>query len=540
MKPFLWLLAVALHLSACSGAPSSPAPNAASNTRTTADLTSPSTPLNSDGLQAPTQPKLDIEASLHTLTLSWQMDSHERSANLYAYNNSTREETLIQGNISASTASISIDSNTPRRAWHAEQFRVELCDSTDCVSSDRVSLNTLAAATTQSIRPSVFIEGERFAEYIAANHDASVVIATLPVQGAIQVFFHIERQWIETPPIRLNNMASMSIKSIASSTSGDTLAALAAGFESPSTIRIIERLGEAWLPTATLPVPATATLDTNSQITLSANGDALLLHSASSVLLYRRNQNNWSIETPIPISPDATLKAVAVNSSFSTIHVVTSRDEQLWLSSYLSDIHDQPLTGNQEPAGDRLETNENEPLNESAPTWRRVGHTLIQGLAIHDEIQLHTNIDASTITVAGWDNSIVEQRSPVMWRFSTTENSANPESGDAQIMDSLRSPPTTDARALLRFSASDVLDTVALGWQSSPGGAAEVTTYTYKENQRQWLSALELPHEMTRLAKQAFAQTVLLSSDGETLLVTTPSNGASNPSNRVGELRIFH
>ncbi len=504
VKSFILLLVVALHLSACASDPS-PSENS------TSKLDSSPAELNSDSLQPPAQPELLITAAPETLVFTWQTDSRDQTANLYAYNPSLNEEILIQGNMGSETTSITIESKSARRIWNNEQFRVELCDPLGCVSSAKVPLTGLLANTTATIRPSEFIESERFAEHITTNHDASVIFATLPVRGAIQVYFHIEGRWIAASPIGLDNLASASIDSIVSSESGDTLAALMVSDTAQPTIRIIERLGENWFTTSTLSAPELANVDPSRKITLSDNGDALLLHTADNVLLFRRNQLAWNIETPVSVTQNATIKAVTVNSQLNIVHVVTLENGQLWLSSH-----------------------------EHESTWKNVGRRLIQGVNAHNEVSLHSNSEGSSIIVAGWDTVSIDQRSPVMWRLNTSQDSENSQTTDVQIIDSISAPPTTDVMASLRFSASDDLNTVALGWQSLTSESAELSTYTYLVNERQWHSALELPHQLTPLAKQAFAQTVLLSPDGKTLIMTTPVSNGSAPSNRVGELRVFH
>ncbi len=522
-----------MHLSACSEGHQPPA-------RVNNELEQSPATLNSDALQAPVQPELVVRATPETLRLSWQFTgsegrSSQQWANLYAYNTMLREEILIQGNIDVTTSSFSMQSRTPRRAWHNEQFRFELCDVSDCVSSARVPLNSLAAETTTVLRPGVFINGERFAEYIAANDDASIVFVTRPVQNAVQVFFHNQRQWVATPPVSLGNAISNVLKAIDSSASGDTLAALLASDETPSTIRIIERLGETWLPTATLPVPASITVDKTSNITLSTDGEVLLLHSEENVLIYRRNNLEWVMQTPVELDSGAKLKAATVNGQFNTIHLLIQTNGQLWLESYQSNGDDHRQTDNQARETDSALSNPTLQL----PEWQNVRRSLVQGVDALDDIQLQTDSDATSIIVAGWDNANSEQRSPVMWRMRIAGNVARPESGEFQTLDSLRAAPTNDTRARLRFSASNDLNTVVLGWQSPFGDAAEISTYIYRTDDRQWHSALELPHELTRLAKQAFAHSVLFSADGETLLVTTPAGNASLPTNRVGELRVF-
>ena len=140
-------------------------------------------------------PVLDISGAPETLLLNWQTTQPDQIANVYEFNALSGEELLVRGGIAANQQSLSVPSRTALREWQADQFRVELCIASDCMTSERVAVESLAEATVQSLTPSVFLKGERFAESVATNYDASVVTTSLPLSGSIQVHFRVGKQW---------------------------------------------------------------------------------------------------------------------------------------------------------------------------------------------------------------------------------------------------------------------------------------------------------------------------------------------------------
>lgn len=471
-----------------------------------------------DGLAAPAQPRLLIEAAHERLLFSWQTDHPYQFGNLYEFDNSTGTEILIQSDITAQTNKLILQSKTPSRAWHAQQFRVELCNASGCISSARMAIDTLVAATAQTLRPGVFILGERFAESVVTNHDASMIVSTLPVEGAVQIYFHNQTQWVATQPIRLLLSDSQALIDLSSSDTGDTLAVLIKDRDADTpagSIRILERLGEAWVPISDLPMPAGTTLNSNSIVSLSANADELYLHTPDKLIIYQRSDLDWSLQHSIPAPSGGLLAATSVNQDSDQIYALLRQSDTLWFVSY-------QLVSSLNP-----------------PTWQERHRQVINGVDANDEVFLQRSIDNSSIIIAGWDGAVLEERSPVLWRYDLSDDATSSIEPSLMISDSLRTAPTRNSDAKLRFSTSESLDIAVIGWQSESGDDAQLSTVTFSEQQQRYRVALELPHALSTLAKQSFGQDVVLSRDGETLLVSTLPGSSTPSTNQAGELLIF-
>jgi len=474
--------------------------------------------LIADALIPPPQPALSIDAIAHRLVFSWQPDHSEQLANLYQHDSLTGEEILIRGDMTSNTTKISVPSNTPGRAWHDEKFRLELCDKTDCVSSVRMTVDTLVAKTSQTLRPSVFIQGERFASSVTANHDASMIASTLPAEGAVQIHFYNQQQWVENSPVSLALTTTQELFDVSSSYTGDTLAALVLDNNDDQIaahVQILERLGETWISTSKLTIPGGTTIDNASQISLSANADELYLHTPEQLLIYRRHDIDWRLQPLLSATPNGLLAATAVSKNPNRVHAVVRQTGAIWFVIY------------------QLQSESNE------PEWIETHRVSLQGIDSDDDVALHNHTDGTSIIVAGWDTATQLERSAVLWRYQLFNSSRDTQDPLLTVTDSLRTAPTQDETAQLRFSASANLDHVVLGWHSPAGDDALVKTFTFNAQQQRFRVALELPHALSTLAKQSFAKDVLLSGDGSTLLVATLPGTATSPENRAGELHVF-
>lgn len=149
---------------------------------------------------------------------------------------------------------VRLPSRTHQRAWHSEQFRVELCNRKTCISSPRMLISTLAAGSARYLYPSVFVQDEKFADRIAFNTTASLMAVSLPVQGVIDLYIKSDNLWLSNQRILLDSEALSLTRtiSLSLSPSGDTLAVLINDTQSDAEIKILERLGEAWFETTSL------------------------------------------------------------------------------------------------------------------------------------------------------------------------------------------------------------------------------------------------------------------------------------------------
>ena len=511
---------------------------------------SPFENLTDDTLIAPEQPILSLSAQTGALNFQWQPVDGQIRARLYRHDPLLGGETLTHESNDPTAGNWQLPSQTHARAWHRQQYRVELCTLDDCVSSSRMPLSGLAPYTVDSLSPAVFVEGERYAEQIALNHSATLAVLTLPVEGAMEFQVRIGGQWILTQRLRLNALAISTTRTlnVALSDSGDTVAVLVRDSydRAAHTIRILERLGEGWVETAEWPVSAAmaaqgqvqpdAQLELNpyTTLTLSSLGDQLLLHSDQILMNYRQTEYEWS---EVPYSPNwndapesqslaapARLMASAQNADFTRLFTLVEENQQLHLSVWT-------------PSGD-------------ATSWQRSNHLPIQGLNSNASLAIISNTAGSSVIVAGWEECNLQNRAPVMWRYrvepSPVETLADPEF-TLSVTDSLRAPPTEHANPALIFTADASLTLVALGWHSAKDPRststilpdAALSTYVYDSQTRQWLSALELPQNLPTLAKHSFAADLFLSADGSTMMMTSIAGNTDSSGIRVGEVLVM-
>ena len=455
-------------------------------------------------------PVLDVVGAAETLVLNWQTTQPDQIANIYELNALTGEELLIRGGIAANQQSLSVPSRTALREWQADQFRVELCIASDCVTSERVAVDSLAEATVQTLTPSVYLKGERFAESVVVNHDASVVATSLPVSGSIQVHFRVDKQWFSNKPVDVIDEEFQNLANVTISDNGDTIAALmATTFENQALheIRIVERLGETWVPTTSFTSSATGHQEASVAFDLSADGNSILFGSDTSLRIYRQ-QDNWSQHSVLTPQDTGRFLAATMNDDYTTLFAIEKHAEILWLVSY------------------RLET-----IGAEAG-WVETHRSTIQGIDSSDTVLLQASADATSLMIAGWEQAALDEKRPTLWRYRV--NSGAELSISAQ--DSVQLMPVAQSDAALRFSASDTLDTMVLGWQSASGNDAELNTFNYNDLHREWRVALELPANIPALAEQGFAGDVRFSGDGTTLLLAVPANNTVRPDISVGKL----
>ena len=392
------------------------------------------------------------------------------------------------------------------------------------VSISPLAISPFAGATVQRIAPAVFLQDERFAESIASSHDGTVVFTTLPLEGAVQVHFRNPLQWISGDPIQVVPAYSQSIIDIASSGDGDMLAVLVEGTDDndwQANVSIVERLGETWVVTGDLTLPASTVVDKTATLELSTTGDQLLVKSDEHAVFYQRSALDWISYQRFIAPSDYRIAAIGVDAHFSRMQMLLQGNNQ-W-----------KLFASQLALDRTMET------NVLVQSWSDNDATFFDGFDANSEVQLQSHQDGTSVMVAGWDNAALTERSPVLWRYTIGQSDAQTALSTLDVMDSLRLEPTTDAQARLRFSASHTLDTVVLGWQSAAADEARLTSFRYNENRKRWLMALKLPDAMPSLARQGFAGQTLLSANGQTLLVAIPAGKETLPDNHVGELLVF-
>ena len=148
-----------------------------------------SSSLSGDTLIAPEQPVLRLRAEPGTLILDWSPVAGQTLARLYRYDAALPGEMLIHESDDWQQHLLHLPSATAQTPWHRQQYRLELCTADNGGSAERMALSGLAPATAQYLSPAVFLRGERYAEQMTLNHDASLAVISMPLEGSLE--FHI-------------------------------------------------------------------------------------------------------------------------------------------------------------------------------------------------------------------------------------------------------------------------------------------------------------------------------------------------------------
>ncbi|ASJ75029.1 hypothetical protein [Granulosicoccus antarcticus] len=550
------MLCCALLLGACEHSqqdkhndPLSEPAQASANPDLTPAALSPLEDLDGDTLIPPKQPELLISAQAGVLNLQWQPIDAQNSARLYLHDPLSGGETLVHEINDPTVRTWQLPSATHRRAWHRQQYRIELCTPDDCLSSPRMPLSGLAAETINSLSPAVFIKGERYGEDIALNRDASLAVLTLPLEGSLDIQARVKEQWGSIQSVSLDalDLSASRTLQVALSDSGDTVAVFVSDSESSdSQIRILERLGEAWQQIAQWSLEL-QNLDNiaHQALTLSSDGEQLLLHHDNTLAIFRQSDMGWSavahtIATNNADEPPSSgsgsgperLMASTANTDMSRVFTVTEHNQLLYLNIWT--------------------------MSWNITDWIRSARFQLQNLDSDSQLAIISNTNGSTVSIAGWEDSALSSPSLVMWRYAVdstaVEGSADP-AFDLRATDSLRaplrvplhSPPANHSNSRLIFAADAALGIVALGWHavddsdSSTGITADaaLSTYLFNPQSRQWLSALELPENLPTLAKQSFATALALSADGSTMMMASKAGTTDPNRSRAGEVLIM-
>ncbi len=511
-----------------------------------------SSSLSGDILIAPEQPILRLRAEPGTLILDWSPMAGQTLARLYRHDSALPGEMLIHESDDWQQHLLHLPSATAQTPWHRQQYRLELCTADNCVSSERMALSGLAPATAQYLSPAVFLRGERFADQMALNHDASLAVISMPLEGSLEFHIRSETQWSLSQRLRLDDLPDFEERSffLSASDTGDTVAVYIrnTGNSNSAEIRILERLGETWLQTTSLPLPGEPATDSAGQtafgqgidefadrdhsITVSAVGNELLLHSEDRLYTSRRTQAGWS--TP---------QVLADMNSTNTTSAPELRPGLI--SSTVSRDFTRILALVQQNGSTYLNLWSIEPATDD---WQQTAHLLLSDFSQKHELSLHANTQGDQLLIAGWEAGNRAERYPIMWRYALNQNSGTQSAAEGislQALSSLRAPPTKEAQATLVFHASEWLTQVVLGWQLEDDPEtgnmpdAAFSTWQYHPQSAQWLSNLELPEAIPTLAKQDFGREMVLSADGSTLIMAVDARRTQANGSGIGEVLIL-
>lgn len=512
----------------------------------------PSSSLSGDALIAPEQPVLRLRAEPGTLILDWTPVAEQTTARLYQHDSALPGETLVYESDDWQQHLLHLPSATAQTPWHRQRYRLELCTADNCVSSERMAISGLTAATAHYLSPTVFLRGERYAEQMALNHDASLAVISMPLEGSLEFHIRSETRWSFSQRLRLNDLPDTEKRSffLSASDTGDTIAVYTSNADNsdPGEIRILERLGETWLQTTSLPLPGVPEAGSAGQtafgqstdlltkpdhsITISAAGNELLLQSHDRLYTSRRTAAGWS--TPQVLAEmnsdnaasapehQSKLTSSTVSRDFSRILALVQQNG----STYLNLWSVEPTTND----------------------WQPTGHLLLSDFSQEHELSLHADTQGDELLIAGWEAGNRPERHPIMWRYALSQNSGTQSAAEGislQALSSLRAPPTSEAQATLVFHASEWLTQVVLGWQlmDDPGTGsmpdAAFSTWQYHPQSAQWLSDLELPEAIPTLAKQAFGREMVLSADGSTLMMAVDVRRTQANGPGIGEVLVL-
>ncbi|MGQ7845003.1 hypothetical protein ACUNV4_11040 [Granulosicoccus sp. 3-233] len=556
LRQAVLLLSCALLASACqhesSSLPDLPASEPIASSASLAIDDGPQTvSLSADALTPPEQPRLQIRAAPTTLILEWTPIAGQTRARLYHHDTALPGETLVHETDDARQTLLQLPSATPRTAWHREQYRLELCTSDNCVSSERMTLSGLAPATAHYLAPAVFLRGERYAEHLTLNRDASLAVIGMPLEGALEFHVRSDSRWSLTQRLRLAELPVSATRQLllSASDSGDTIAVFIHDRNStdPGEIRILERLGESWIQTSKLPLmaepaatsvnasladqPANGLEEHRQSIQLAADGSGLLLQSDNSLFISRQTETGWSSPGMLP----------ELNNN--TSHIPDSSPE-LASSTLSRDFTTAMALVQQNGTTSLLIWS----AQQSAGDWQLTARLPLSDFSHDHELALASNQRGDELQIAGWEAGHGTARYPIMWHYAINEDSHDPASPPAltlQAISSLRAPPTSHAQASLTFKASETLDQLVLGWQlpadslSGTLADAAVSTWRYHASSDQWLTALEMPETFPTLAKQAFARHAFLSADGSTLMMVTDSGRTQTAPGDIAEVLVL-
>ena len=538
------LATASLTLTACQS--DSPSSNTQNQTDPQQQISTPAgttvADLSNDSLLPPTEASLTLSAEPGFLQLSWEPIPNLLIARVYKFDSIEGLEVLVAQSNDTSTQTIRIPSKTHQRAWHSEQFRVELCDANDCVSSARVSIAGLADKTVQRLYPGVFIQDETFAQSIALNSTASLMAASLPVQGAIDLYTRPDNLWLSTQRISIASEAHSDTRTItlALSPVGDTLAALVTDEQSVQELNILERFGEAWFKTTTLdivnttvPTPNESDVGMSNGLSISADSNRMLLTVSGRTFTTYRSESGW--ETPSLLqknqyhpsntafterfSTQAVLKDSVANAAHSRLFTLHSLDQRLWLSIW-----------------------ENTAERSEIPIWNKFSAYGIDNVNAARDVSIHSDSNGERLALAGWELNNGVKHTPVIWHYQIPSLSTNTttNSTELSVINSIRFPFSAEDSAQLRFSADDSLNRLVLGWQdqetSTNAPDAALISYQFSASAMRWLPKLELPEVFPTFAKHAYVRSALLSPDGEALIMSIAAGQSLTGDNHVGEL----
>jgi len=288
------------------------------------------------------------------------------------------------------------------------------------------------------------------------------------------------------------------------SATGDTIAVASASSNTQPIIVIFDRLGENWIETTTIsPFEQTAIAQNwdheSMNIQLSNNGDRIAFAAQPSVksvnkfddrgnqvLIYDRSTVTWTRTASLSIPVEySRLPSLSTSDSIDKVLVLSALRGSLYLHEF----------------------------SQSNNQWTESSSQLLESVYASVDTQIVSSMDASLVSIAGWEQDRAARRSPVAWKFER-------RAAGWISTDSIRLPPTKDESARLRLASDAQLQSVAIGWQAH----ADANIAFYETYDGRWQHQFSVPESFELNRSIPLAQSVVISADNSTALIGTSDN----------------
>jgi len=506
----LTAVSLVLLLAACDGSSSrEPELGGADISNVTADL-------SNDALLAPVAPELTINVQPSLLEFSWDNRPQLTRTSLYAFDTTSSEEWLISDAIPTSDTSYRLPIITHQLPWHSRQYRIELCDANDCVSSLRKAVTGRALESIQTLAPAVSLNGEAFGQSVAINDNGSISVIAEPLAGSVSIYLRNSSAWGYASTTSLSEFVSTTRSlEVALSTSGDTIAVFSNESDDASSVVsiagprliILERLGESWFATSELDLSSFISDESSNsaaKLYVSGDGERVLLSTAESLVLVTDNASGWQTSTLLTASASETYaSSLGVSRALDAVHLAVMTDAGLAIQRLT-------ITNDQATISDAY----------SLP--------MLQATV---DIQLASSSNGEELLVFAWEVSSAVDRIPVAWQYQSrllaSENT--PPSLQLNVERSLRLGAAA-SDATLRLVANQDLSSIIFAWQSIADAnlIGVIDSGSLDGVNSPWQNVLELPQSAPVLAKNAFVDQLAMSHDGSVLMVSVPVESSAS------------
>lgn len=469
-------------------------------------------PLSDDGLIAPLEPILQLQAAPGALEFLW-VDRHNDAStgitdiNLYQYDYRTEVEVEVDAPIELTSTRYIHEITAHQVAWDSTSYRVEICTSENCLSSLRMPLKGLLVNAVDAITPTDSKLSSSFGDHVALNADGNVAVVSSPAQASALVFFQLANRWIQASTLTSNNFTNQAgaAMRVAVSASGDTILVASIASNSQPVGVVFDRLGENWIEThSVVPITTISAIQNwhpeTLSVALSDDGDRLAiaahkadqrsnttLNTNNQVMIFDRRAASWVSSTSLTVPAQHTrLSAFTTTAALDKVFILSALTGSLYLHEYVT----------------------------TAGSWAEASVQFIDTFSPSVDNVVVSSDTGDEIAIAGWEVESNNQFSAVAWRFEKSANSWIQS-------DSVKLPPATLTAASLRLAADAKLASIAIGWQAE--NSANLAFYA--QNQQRWQHLFSVPDALSLSRNLPLAQSVAISANNSTALVGTSNTG---------------